>query len=572
MQAHHNHSSSSSSSAQAQLQLMDLLRQHTDAYNSKARAALQELLAGFEELEVEPDAQRHELAVVINAALDCWSSAAAGLRARQQEVRDSIHAALSSIQRIKAELGAEHPGADAELHKLQVGRASWCGWWCALSRAAGGWHARGAATGQPHAARAPPGSPAATTTVPPGPATPPSFHPAGQPLCTPHAARLVSEELDAGGAACACMVACTHASCVLAQPHTSVHAAADTLSPHASVGAVWHACRQHDVLSKAACWERRKKQRLDEYEDLQVRRPPFVRRTQRGACHATRTTGDARRRAATHRCACLRVCSQARVRLLRQLCGLPPQPPCTGAPDISASNMEFLKLELERLAQEKVCVCLLVCAWACVARTVCACPSANLLLLKLTRASQERREDLLRQLVEQLSGVCAEIGEDVRLAVAEVHEHLASLWDAEAAKVLRDLYRLGSAYSSAAGAAAGMVDLSDATISRLGSKLAVMRDLQASRGAHAREVLSVLHSLWDATEVPEAERAHFVSLMSGPLRLHAASLEKVGAADAAQRAVTVCACRLVLPCLLQGDAPTRDCVSSCLFTLHAVHG
>lgn len=53
--------------------------------------------------------------------------------------------------------------------------------------------------------------------------------------------------------------------------------------------------------------------------------------------------------------------------------------------------------------------------------------------------------------------------------------------------------------------------------------------MQASRDAHATEVLSVLNSLWDATEVPEQERSHFVRMMSGQLRLHAASLEKVRA-------------------------------------------
>jgi hypothetical protein len=50
---------------------------------------------------------------------------------------------------------------------------------------------------------------------------------------------------------------------------------------------------------------------------------------------------------------------------------------------------------------------------------------------------------------------------------------------------------------------------------------------QASRGVHATAVLSVLSSLWDATEVPDQERSHFVLLMTGPLRLHASSLEKV---------------------------------------------
>jgi hypothetical protein len=41
-------------------------------------------------------------------------------------------------------------------------------------------------------------------------------------------------------------------------------------------------------------------------------------------------------------------------------------------------------------------------------------------------------------------------------------------------------------------------------------------------------VLGVLHSLWDATAVPAEERAHYVKLMGGSLRLHARSLEKVG--------------------------------------------
>lgn len=45
---------------------------------------------------------------------------------------------------------------------------------------------------------------------------------------------------------------------------------------------------------------------------------------------------------------------QARIKLLRACVGLAPEPPCIERPDITASNMEFLKLELERLATEKV--------------------------------------------------------------------------------------------------------------------------------------------------------------------------------------------------------------------------
>lgn len=202
-----------------------------------------------------------------------------------------------------------------------------------------------------------------------------------------------------------------------------------------------------DVLSKANYWETAKQQRLAEHEDL-----------------------------------------QARIKLLRQLCGMPTLPPPIEKPDISRSNMEFLKLELERLAAEK-----------------------------------ERREDLIRRQLDDLGALCADLGEEVKAAVMEVHPNLVYIWDAEAARVLRDVYRLGSSYSSTVG---GMVDLGDTTISRLGSKILVMKDLKASRGAHASELLSVLNSLWDATDVPDHERSHFLRMMSGPLRLHGASLEK----------------------------------------------
>lgn len=45
---------------------------------------------------------------------------------------------------------------------------------------------------------------------------------------------------------------------------------------------------------------------------------------------------------------------QARILVLRKLCGLGPMPACE-KPDISRANMEFLKLEFERLTAEKVC-------------------------------------------------------------------------------------------------------------------------------------------------------------------------------------------------------------------------
>jgi hypothetical protein len=47
--------------------------------------------------------------------------------------------------------------------------------------------------------------------------------------------------------------------------------------------------------------------------------------------------------------------------------------------------------------------------------------------------------------------------------------------DEEASKVVRDMYKLSSSYAASGGAP---VDLSDATISKLSSKLQAMKDLK----------------------------------------------------------------------------------------------
>jgi hypothetical protein len=46
----------------------------------------------------------------------------------------------------------------------------------------------------------------------------------------------------------------------------------------------------------------------------------------------------------------------------------------------------------------------------------------------LTHISQERREDLIRKLLDDLGAVCADLGEDVKAAVAEVHPNLVYVW------------------------------------------------------------------------------------------------------------------------------------------------
>jgi hypothetical protein len=41
---------------------------------------------------------------------------------------------------------------------------------------------------------------------------------------------------------------------------------------------------------------------------------------------------------------------------------------------------------------------------------------------------QERREDLLRRLLDELAEVCGDIGEDHKAAAAEVHPNLSLIW------------------------------------------------------------------------------------------------------------------------------------------------
>lgn len=69
--------------------------------------------------------------------------------------------------------------------------------------------------------------------------------------------------------------------------------------------------------------------------------------------------------------------------------------------------------------------------------------------------------------------------------------------------------------------------------------------MQVARTAHASQVVDVLRSLWDATGVPEAERAPYEELMaSESVRLHARSLDKVRQALATLRATD----SALLPC------------------------
>jgi hypothetical protein len=51
-----------------------------------------------------------------------------------------------------------------------------------------------------------------------------------------------------------------------------------------------------------------------------------------------------------------------------------------------------------------------------------------LCLLLCLSCFQERREDLIRKLLDDLGGLCHDLGEDVKAAVTEVHPNLVYMW------------------------------------------------------------------------------------------------------------------------------------------------
>jgi protein regulator of cytokinesis 1 len=96
--------------------------------------------------------------------------------------------------------------------------------------------------------------------------------------------------------------------------------------------------------------------------------------------------------------------------------------------------------------------------------------------------------------------------------------------------VLRDVYKLAGGGSASPSGALG-IDLSDATLGGLQARIDALSTLKAQRAAHASELMIILTSLWEACGVPPdaPERAGLAKLMSGPLRLHARSLERCAA-------------------------------------------
>lgn len=94
--------------------------------------------------------------------------------------------------------------------------------------------------------------------------------------------------------------------------------------------------------------------------------------------------------------------------------------------------------------------------------------------------------------------------------------------------MLKDVYKLAGGMGGSADSPL-QADLSDSTFKALQRKIDQMNNLKAQREAHAAELLGILHSLWDAMEVPpsSSERTVFVKMMTSGVRLHIKSLEKV---------------------------------------------
>lgn len=96
--------------AAASVEDLELLRAHTDAYPRDAKAAFLRLAELWAELELSP---KEQLSGVIADAAAVWSGAVAAAEAAQQQLRQSIQDSLAEVAGIKAALGADDAGADA---------------------------------------------------------------------------------------------------------------------------------------------------------------------------------------------------------------------------------------------------------------------------------------------------------------------------------------------------------------------------------------------------------------------------------------------------------------------------
>lgn len=166
--------------------------------------------------------------------------------------------------------------------------------------------------------------------------------------------------------------------------------------------------------------------------------------------------------------------------------------------NITQANLEYLKLELHKLQEEKD-----------------------------VRAAE------LDALVSQLRQLGSDLGENERQAEAGVHPTLIYIWEHQKQATQAGATKSSAGRAKPAAAAAErdislQTDLSDATLRQLRDKIGDMLSLKAQREQHAHEQMLVLHSLWDALGCPRdsPDRLMFTRLMAGPYRLHAKSLEK----------------------------------------------
>ncbi|KAF5829368.1 microtubule associated protein-domain-containing protein [Dunaliella salina] len=163
--------------------------------------------------------------------------------------------------------------------------------------------------------------------------------------------------------------------------------------------------------------------------------------------------------------------------VLRQQLGLPP---CTAKADISKAGLDFMEMERQRLSAEK-----------------------------------DRRLACLYSELARLEAVCAEVGEDIRGAAAEVHPSYRNLRTSS----------LSSTDSQTVDDLLGNIDLSEGAFSRLTAKIMEMHALKEKRESQLQQLQDVLYSAWDAMGILEgaAERAALAHLLDGPERLHAST-------------------------------------------------
>lgn len=185
---------------------------------------------------------------------------------------------------------------------------------------------------------------------------------------------------------------------------------------------------------------------------------------------------------------------------------------------ITKANMDFLKVELERMRGEKVQP-LHTCDIA-----ACTCYSFSLLQNQYAVPVQVRRERKMEATLAKLRKLCIELGADDAELAASVHPSLRNYHQS-----MRGHYFGYSVPKPSAESEHEQIALSEEIFRGLELRLEELAATKDEREGRLADMHEVLQNMWRLLEITEDDdsRAFFQKMIAAPARLHAHTLEKV---------------------------------------------